>query len=103
VVKVDFGRAMSANEAEVRTLIAAAEAAKLISDPGRTGLRVVGDSKIALSWAQNAGQGAFYRPKPGWSPGFTAAVADLYVSLKPFAAVVTEWQPRARSVEMFGH
>jgi ribonuclease HI len=103
VVRLDFGRPMSANEAEIRTLIAAAEAVKLVSDPARTSLRVVGDSRIALEWARKAGQRASYRPKPGWSPGFTLAVADLYLSLKPFAEVETEWQPRARSVEIFGH
>ena len=90
VVRVNFARAMSNNEAEVRALIAAAEAVKLISDPARTRLSVVGDSKIALKWAQQAGQQAFYRPKLGWSPGFTLAIADLYLSLKPFAAVGTE-------------
>jgi ribonuclease HI len=40
VVRVDFARPMSANEAEMRTLIAAAEAAKLIRDPARTRLCV---------------------------------------------------------------
>jgi hypothetical protein len=44
----------------------------------------------------------FYRPKLGWSPGFNVAVADLYLSLRPFAEVVTEWQPRERSVQIFG-
>ena len=103
IVRLDFAKPMSANEAEVRTLIAAAEAAKLISDPARTRLCVVGDSKIALKWARKAGQQVSYRPSMGWSPGFNAAVADLYLSLKPFAAVVTTWQPREISVQIFGH
>lgn len=103
LVRVNFAKAMSNNEAEVRTLIAAAEAVKLIRDPARTRLCLVGDSQIALKWARKAGQQAFYRPMLGWSPGFTLSLADLYASLKPFAAVVTEWQPRARSVEIFGH
>ena len=94
---------MSNNEAEVRTLIAAAEAAKLISDPAGTCLRVVGDSQVALSKARKAGQQAHYKPSPGCTPGYATAVADLYVALKPFAAVVTEWQPRKRSLEIFGH
>ena len=38
-----------------------------------------------------------------WSQGFAAAVADLYLSLQPFAEVVTEWQPREISVQIFGH
>ena len=103
VVKLDFARPMSANEAEMRTLIAAAEAVKLIRDPARTRLSVYGDSQIALKWAQKAGQNVFYRPKLGSSPGFNAAVADLYASLRPFAEVVTEWQPREISVQIFGH
>lgn len=68
VVRVNFARAMSNNEAEVRTLIAAAEAVKLISDPARTRLCVVGDSQIALKWARKAAQQAFYRPKLGLEP-----------------------------------
>jgi ribonuclease HI len=103
VVRVNFARPMSNNEAEVRTLIAAVEAVKVISDPVRTRLCVYGDSQIALKWATKAGTKVFYRPNPSWSPGFTAALSDLYVSLRPFAVVMTEWQPRERSVEIFGH
>jgi ribonuclease HI len=103
VVRVDFTSPMSANEAEIRTLIAAAEAAKLIGDPAKTRLCVYGDSQIALGWANKAGIKVFYRPNPSWRPEFKAAVTDLYVSLRPFAAVVTGWQPRARIVQIFGH
>jgi hypothetical protein len=103
VVRIDFARPMSANEAEIRTLIAAAEAAKLIEDPAKTRLCVVGDSQIALNWAIKAGQKVHYRPLLACSPGFADAIADLYGCLRPFAAVETEWQPRARSVEIFGH
>jgi ribonuclease HI len=103
VVRLDFASPMSANEAEIRTLVAAAEAAKLIRDPARTRLCVSGDSQIALKWANKAAMKVFYRPKLGWSPGFKAAVADLYVSLRPFAELVTQWQPRERSVQIFGH
>jgi ribonuclease HI len=103
VVKVNFATPMSNNEAEVRTLIAAAEAVKLTVDPSRTRLCVRGDSQIALGWARKAGQQVPYRPKLGWTPGFGAAVADLYQALKPFGAVETEWVPRARIVEIFGH
>ena len=38
IVSVDFAKITSANKAEIRTLIAAAEAAKLIRDPARTRL-----------------------------------------------------------------
>jgi ribonuclease HI len=103
VVRLSFGRAMSCNAAEVRTLTAAIEAATLIVDPAKTRLCVYGDSEIALKWARLAVQQALYQPKRGWSPGFTLAIAHLYLCLKPFAAVVTEWQPRERSVEIFGH
>jgi ribonuclease HI len=103
VVRLDFGRPMSANEAEVRTLIAAAEAAKITCEPEKTRLCVYGDSQIALNWARKAGQKVPYRPPLGCSPGFTEAVADLYVAVQPFAEVAAEWQPRDKSVEMFGH
>jgi hypothetical protein len=94
---------MSANEAEIRTLIAAAEAVKLIRDPAKTRLCAYGDSQITLGWANKAGMKVFYRPNPSWRPEFKAAVADLYVSLRPFAEVVTQWQPREISVQIFGH
>jgi ribonuclease HI len=103
VVRLDFARPMSANEAEIRTLIAAAEAVKLIRDPAKTRLCVYGDSQITLRWADKAGMKVLYRPKRSWSPEFEAAVADLYVSLRPFAEVVTKWRPRERNVQVFGH
>ena len=96
VVKLDFARRMSANEAEIRTLIAAAEAVKLIADPVKTRLCAYGDSRITLGWANKAGMKVFYRPKPSWSPEFAAAVADLYSTLRPFAEVVTQWQPQRK-------
>ena len=103
VVRLDFARPMSANEAEIRTLIAAAEAVKVIRDPGKTRLCAYGDSQITLGWANKAGMKVFYRPKLSWRPEFKAAVADLYLSLRPFAEVVTQWQPRERNVQVFGH
>jgi hypothetical protein len=94
---------MSCNVAEIRTLIEAANAVKRISNPATTILRIVGDSQLALSHARKAGGKAGYRLNPSWSPEFRAAVDDLHVALKPFAAVVAEWQPRERSLEIFGH
>jgi ribonuclease HI len=55
IVRLNFARPMSANEAEIRTLIAAAEAVKLIRDPAKTRLCVYGDSQITLGWANKAG------------------------------------------------
>lgn len=103
IVSVNFARPMSANVAEIRTLIAAVEAVQRISNPDTMMLRVVGDSRLALDHAQKAGGKAGYRLNPSWSPEFRAAVDDLHVALKPFAAVVAAWQPRERSVEIFGH
>ena len=94
---------MSNNEGEVRALIAAVEAAKLTREPEKIRLCLYGDSQVALKWARKAGKRVIYRPKPGWSQGFAAAVANLYSSLQPFAEVVTEWQPRATSMQMLGH
>src|SRR4029077_6006036 len=79
VVRLDFARPMSANEAEIRTLIAGACAVKLIRDPAMTRLCVYGDSQIALGWAKKAGMKVFYRPHLSWRPEFKVAVADLYV------------------------
>jgi hypothetical protein len=56
VVKLDFAKPMSANEAEIRTLIAAAEAAKLTCEPEKTRLCVYGDSQIALNWVEKQGR-----------------------------------------------
>jgi hypothetical protein len=63
-VKLDFATPISANEAEIRTLIAAAEAVKRFGDPAKTRLCVYGDSQVALGWANRAGQKVFYRPDP---------------------------------------
>ena len=104
VVRINFARPMSANEAEIRTLIAAAEAVKGIRDPARTRLCVYGDSQVALRWAVKAGMKVFYRPNRSWRPEFQGAVrGDLYEALRPFAEVVAKWQPRATSVQIFGH
>ena len=97
------GRPMSANEAEIRTLIAAVEAVKLTIDPAKTRLCVYGDSQIALGWAEKAGQNARYKPPRNCWPGYISAVADLYACLRPFAQVATKWQPRERNVQIFGH
>jgi len=103
VVRVNFARPMSCNVAEIRTLIVAVKAVQRISNPATTILRVVGDSQLALSHAQRAGGKGGYRLNPSWSPEFRAAVDDLHVALKPFAEVIAAWQPRERSVEIFGH
>ena len=64
IVKLDFAKPMSANEVEVRTLIAAAEAVKLTQDPARTKLCVYGDSQVALKWAAKAVQKASLPTQP---------------------------------------
>jgi ribonuclease HI len=46
VVSLNFRRPMSNNEGEVRTLIAAVEAAKLTREPEKTRLCLYGDSRL---------------------------------------------------------
>ncbi len=103
--RVSFMRPMSANAAEIFTLIKAVQ--EVLSRGYRrelTTLRIVGDSQIALKWA--AGKNRFGRPakiSENTSQEFRNAIQSLRDILAGFECVETTWQPRHKSVAIFGH
>jgi ribonuclease HI len=99
VRRVRFEGAMSANCAEILTLVAAITEAKR---QGARKLLVVGDSQIALKWA-NVAAGKRKATKVGnTSDGFQKAVVLLYQVARD-TKIVTQWQPREHSFNTFGH
>lgn len=102
IARIQFNQAMSANTAEVKTVAAAIQDVKLLGGTNHW-LHIIGDSQIALKWVKNAFEKAPMKVSKGSSPLFQDAIKELYVQVDGFANVITEWQPRARMVEVFGH
>lgn len=102
IQRLQFNQAMSANTAEIRTVAEAIEYVKLMRGTNHW-LHIIGDSQIALKWVKNAFEKAPMKVSKGSSPLFQDAIKELYVQVDGFANVITEWQPRARMVEVFGH
>lgn len=99
-VRLNFYRPMSANAAEVLTLVKAIQEAK---QKGAAALLIIGDSRIALKWADVA---AGLRPATKinkTSPEFQESVAQLQIAMRGISTVKTRWQPRLKSVATFGH
>src|SRR5205823_9986877 len=90
VQRVNFGECMSANCAEILTLLAAITEAKT---QGAKRFLVVGDSMIALKWA-NVATGKRKATKiTKTSPGFQQAIVSLY-QVADGIQIDTQWQPR---------
>lgn len=92
---------MSANAAELMTLVSALrDARRIYKTPEAYRLLIVGDSRIALKWANPQ----FTRePSQKSSPLFIEAIGRLREELKGWTETSTQWQPRAKSVASFGH
>lgn len=104
IVRVDHGRRMSANAAEIFTLIRAVQDTVKVFGRTGVGLTITGDSRIAIKWAN----GRTFTGKPakfskGGSEEFRNAVKTLRDVLTGFARVDAIWQPRIESVKLFGH
>ena len=99
VRRVRFEGPMSANCAEILTLVAAITEAKR---QGKRKLLLVGDSQIALKWA-NVAAGKRRATKIGkTSEGFQRAIVLLYQAARGLR-IETRWQPREVSINTFGH
>lgn len=104
IVRVNLERAMSANAAEVWTLVRAIrEIGNLWFLPNhKLRVEIHGDSKIALARCHKL-------PKPGKFKGvqrsgeFLNACGELRRLCDQFAEVTTHWRGRAASVALFGH
>lgn len=104
IVRLDHGRPMSANAAEIMTLTAAVR--EVIRRHGAAGVALVifGDSQIALKWARGATEsGRPAKAKVHGSPEFCEAVRDLRAAVSGFLKVDAMWRGRAESVRVFGH
>lgn len=95
---------MSNNAAEIETL---AYAIKAIKDRGydikHVSLSIFGDSQIALRWAKKClCSDALKLPKKT-TPEFREAICKLREYITGFPIIYTSWQPRLKSVTIFGH
>lgn len=102
-VRINHGRAMSANAAEIWTLVRAMESIlEAAENPQDIILHVGGDSQIAL--ARCRPKKAKKKTKPCKSSGeFVDSCEALLTCCAQFAEVVTRWRSRAVSVHLFGH
>lgn len=100
VFRCNFNRPMSANAAEIFTLVYAIRAAK---QNGASALLIVGDSQIALKWADVAAGNRAATKIKKTSPEFQEAVTNLTECMAGMVSVETQWQPRLKSVATFGH
>jgi len=95
-VRLEFGKDMTNNEAEYRSLVAAlATLAAESPDPAAIELEVLGDSQLVI-----------YQLKGDWKVR-AANLAPLYDAAREaaarFASVTYTWQPREQSVQLLGH
>jgi ribonuclease HI len=98
VQRVKF-QSMSANSAEILTLVAAITEAR---KQGARSLLLVGDSQIALKWADVAAGKRKATAIRNTSAGFQRAIMLLYHAVSGLK-IETQWQPRESSVATFGH
>lgn len=99
-VRLQFYRSMSANAAEILTLVKGVQEAK---QKGATDLLIIGDSQIALKWA-NVAAGKRPATKLGkTSVEFQKSISFLQTAMAGILSIETKWQPRLKSVATFGH
>lgn len=101
VYRLFFNIPMSANAAEVKTLVRAMQTISQRHDPATTALQISGDSKIAL--ARCNGPSNWKRKDILRSGEFEIACAELATLCAQFADIKTNWRARIHSVAMFGH
>lgn len=104
IVRIQFGVPMSANVAEIYTLIRAIEDAEKMFGKDIV-LSIHGDSMIALNHAvHKRAASRKKREQIATSQGpFFVAVRALHKAVAGFTHVNAEWRGRERSVRVFGH
>ena len=95
-----FQRNMSANAAEIYTLARAITVAK---GHGARHLFVIGDSQIALKWANVCVGNRKATKIDKTSESFKEAIQLLHEACDGIWTLETRWQPRLNSVLTFGH
>jgi len=96
ITRVTFGN-MSANAAEISTLLAAIERIRA-NMPQVRRLRISGDSKIALKWARPQRKTASAKTSLSFQI-VTARLQELCANYQ----IETHWRGRAESVRVFRH
>lgn len=103
IVRVTHGIPMSANVAEIMTLVSALKDVQ-VQFGNRVKVKIFGDSQIALNWAAGhtpSGKKKKFSKKV--NQPFRDAVDALRLMTTQFSIVTTNWRGRAKSVELFGH
>lgn len=100
IERVNFGRPMSNNVAEISVLIRAIEAVARLHKPEKTILEIHGDSQIALGRVKKQ---LWPKQRENKSPDFVEACDRLWALCFAFHEVTTHWRGRERSVKIFGH
>jgi ribonuclease HI len=99
--RITFNRPMSNNAAEIFTMAAAIKTAR---ENGATALVLVGDSQIALKWANRvAGKTKPRKHNGNMSDAMRMSIVELRQCLIGITDLETKWQPRLRSFATFGH
>lgn len=105
IYRLSFNIPMSANAAEIRTLARAIETVSQNEiHTALIRLSILGDSRVALKWA-NVAAGKRKRTKiANTSSEFQESILMLERFIRRgWADVMTTWTPRQRSVAVFGH
>ncbi len=94
--RLTFGKDVTNNEAEYRSLIAAlATLAADVGDPATVAVEVFGDSQLVIYHLRGEWKVRAENLKPLFQAALDAA--------KPFGRVTYTWQPREKSVKLLGH
>lgn len=103
--RCNFNRPMSANAAEIFTLVYAINALRDrdLINISKVRLSIYGDSMIALNWAKRLFAGHSKPPKGKITGPFIEAVTALKYAVRGFENVHTQWRSRTFSVATFGH
>lgn len=105
VIRRDHGVPMSANAAEIMTLVEAVRYIGILEkERSVIELEIWGDSQIAIKWANGCTpSGKPAKLSKGTSEMFRNSIQTLRDVLRPYGAVHAHWHRRINSVKTFGH
>jgi ribonuclease HI len=98
VERVNHGRPMSANVAEIMTAVVALDRVRHLHGPSH--LLVRGDSQIALKWLRPT---LVTKGNGKRSADFILACQEAATAVGRHISVKTQWRGREHSVTLFGH
>lgn len=103
IIKVNHGIPCSNNVAEILTLHRALTSLFYLSDQKVEDRRVfiIGDSQIALDRVKSLPRSLKKKYHP--TTDYERASLEMNIICQCFKLILTQWQPRAKSVAVFGH